>query len=301
MQRFLLFKASGRKELEILLWNLITVLEVQVDVEDEHGRSALHHAASSPNGAAVTVLIKKGDAKVLRKDNAGQTPLHAVIRRAVELKPTDEEGQKPFKDVIIRLMESSPDINQADNDNKVAWDYAKKITWIEELRNNRDMFSGPSTSDEAEPVEPLNVPAKDTPQRKACQNILGVLTEFYLITKGQRTQEKLNYERPNIFDMIYEEGPTKILDRSRPRLTMEILQCRWMHLPANNVSYNFAQSSRLLLILYRSNGYRLVSPYFVFVSSSVINQPQDLFIKLKIKDSSIVGQRHEGMSCISGT
>ena len=116
--------------------------DVTVDVEDEHGRSALHYAVSVPNYAAVTVLIHRGEANVLHQHTLGRTPLHAAIRTAAEVNPKGKETQKLFKEIIIRLMENSEDIFQADKEGKTAWAHANNLAWIGDLKDNRDMFSG---------------------------------------------------------------------------------------------------------------------------------------------------------------
>jgi hypothetical protein len=240
MQRCLLFKASRMKELERLLSNLVTLPNIYVDVQDERKRSALYCAASSPNEAAVTVLIMRGNANVLHKDIEGQTPLHSVIRKAAEVNPTDEEARKPFKEIIIRLMEFSEDIFVVDKELRTAWWYGKGLPWIEGLKDNRDMFLGPSASATVQLLEPLTVPLKDTPQIKACESIRGDLVEFYTVTGNNRILEKRNSERSYICDMIYNLGPKKILDLSRPKIKDEVFQCRWLHVPANVVGFTFA-------------------------------------------------------------
>jgi hypothetical protein len=245
MYRCLLCQTCKIKKLEDLLSDILTlptVPNVPVDVEDERGRSALHCAASSSNDAAVAILVGKGKAKVGHKDTEGQTPLHAVMRKAAEEDPIEEEAQKLFKDIIIRLMGYSEVIFQVDKARKTAWSYGEKLPWIKKLRNTRGMYLGPSTSDEAQLLEPLKVPQKDTPQRKACQNFLGDLVEFYTVTKEQKTEEKHNFEKPDVLDMIYNLGPKKILDRTRPKLTDEVFHCRWLHFPANNVGSKFTLS-----------------------------------------------------------
>lgn len=246
LRRCLLFKASERKELENLLKGLISSIDTKVepgavDVEDEQGRSALHCAASSPNDVAVTVLIHKGQANVLHQDSVGQTPLHVAIQKAAELNPTKKDSQKPFEDVIIRLMQNSEDIFQADNEGKTAWAHANDLAWIEDLKDNRDMFSGPSILDGPQSLEPLAKPG--SPQLKACENIRGDLVEFYLVNREQKTEEKRNHERSYMVDMIYNLGPQTILERSRPKIIDQALQCRWLHVPANNVGYTSAPST----------------------------------------------------------
>jgi len=245
MHRLVLFHASAIEQLENFLtsiWTLPTVPSVQADVEDERGRSALHCAASSLNKEAVTILYKKGTANVLHKDVEGQTPLHAVIRKAARVKPTGDDQQK-FKNVIILLMYYSEDISQVDDERKTAWAYGEDLPWIEEIKNNRDLFLGPSTSDEIESLELLKVPDKGTPQYKACEALRGDLVEFYTTTKDQKTVEMRNPEKPAVLEMIYTQGPKKILDRSRPTPKEgEALTCRWMHVPANNVGSNFTPS-----------------------------------------------------------
>ena len=242
VRRCLLFKASERKELESLLKGLISSIDPKVDpgavdAEDEQGRSALHCAASSSNDVAVTILIHRGQANVLHRDASSQTPLHLAIKRVVDLNPIRKEDQKPFEDVIVRLMENSEDISVADNARRTAWAYADDLTWIQNLKDNRDMFSGPSISDRRhhgpQSLEPLARPG--SPQLNACEDIRGDLVEFYLVSKGQKIEEKRNHEKSYVVDMIYNLGPQTILERSRPRIVDQALQCRWLHVLANVV------------------------------------------------------------------
>jgi hypothetical protein len=185
-----------------------------VDVEDEQGRTALHYAASAPNPLAVTILISQGEANVVHQDNIGQIPLHTVIRRAAEVNPFERDFQKPFKDIIERLVENSGDIFQTDNESKTPWAYARGLASL----------------------EPITPPG--TLQLKACEEVRGDLVEFYTVTKAGKIQEKRNSERSYVVDMIYNLGPKTILERSRPRLKdMEVRQCRWLHLPGNNVCH----------------------------------------------------------------
>jgi ankyrin repeat protein len=207
-----------------------------VDVEDEQGRTALHYAASAPNPLAVTILISQGEANVVHQDNIGQIPLHTVIRRAAEVNPFERDFQKPFKDIIERLVENSGDIFQTDNESKTPWAYARGLAWIERLKDNRDMTSGPLISIPGQSLEPITPPG--TLQLKACEEVRGDLVEFYTVTKAGKIQEKRNSERSYVVDMIYNLGPKTILERSRPRLKdMEVRQCRWLHLPGNNVCH----------------------------------------------------------------
>jgi hypothetical protein len=183
----------------------------------------------------------KGEAKVMLKDNKGQTPLHLAVQKAEFLKP-EGEARNPFRQVIERLMNNTLDIDEPDYDGNTPLHYAKGLTWITEIKENRQLYTGATTSAKTERLKKPDTPREGTPQRKACQKFPGVLAEFYLKSEKKATKEKLNVEKPSIFDMIYKEqdGPKRILDRSRPKLKDEIFQCRWLHLPANNVSYNFA-------------------------------------------------------------
>ena len=206
--------------------------DLNVDVEDEQGRSALHCAASSANHAAVTMLVRGGEADVQHRDSKGQTPLHVAVQKAAELNPVKLEAQKPFRHTIERLMERAIDIFLTDKKSKTPWYYAKGLEWIETLR----MHLGPTTSVGADALEPLSMP--DEAQAIACENIQADLVEFYTITKNQKTQERQNAERSYVVDMIYKLGPQLILKLARRKLKdKEIRQCRWLHLPANNVCY----------------------------------------------------------------
>jgi hypothetical protein len=191
VRRCLLFKASERKELEILLKDLISSIDPKVDpgavdAEDEQGRSTLHYATSSSNDVAVTILIHRGQANVLHQDALCQTPLHLAIKRAVELNPIRKEDQKPFEDVIIRLMENSEDISEADNARKTAWAFADDLAWIQNLKNNRDMFSGPSISDgRHHGPNPTANPGNVTDPEPATQNFEAASYDETFITNAE--------------------------------------------------------------------------------------------------------------------
>ena len=133
-------------------------------------------------------------------------------------------------------MEKAIDIFLTDQKTKTPWYYAKGLKWIETLKDNRDMHLGPTTSIGAHDLEPLNPPKEA--QATACENIRADLVEFYTITEGQKTQERQNPERSYVVDMIYNLSPRIILKLARPKLKdNEIRQCRWLHLPANNVCH----------------------------------------------------------------
>jgi hypothetical protein len=216
---------------------LVAVTDINVDVEDEHGRSALHCAASSSNHEAVTVLVRGGEANVGHRDLKGQTPLHVAIQKAAELNPTGKEAQKPFIVIIERLIEKAQDIFLTDKRMRNPWYYANELKWIKELKDKRDMHLGPTTSTELHSLETVTRPIQEA-QLKACENIRADLVEFYTVTKEQKTEERQNAERSYVIDMIYNTCPREILELARPRLKdKEIRQCRWLHLPANNVSY----------------------------------------------------------------
>jgi len=213
---------------------LLELNDLNVDAEDEQGRSALHCAAWSSNHTAVTMLVKGGEAKVQHQDSRGQTPLHVAIQKAADLKPDGRDAQKPFTEMIERLMEAAEDIFLTDKKLKNPWYYAKGLPWIETLKDNRDMHLGPTTSLGAHDLEELKRPK--AAQATACEEIRADLIEFYTITEDQKTQERQNAERSYVIDMIYNIGPRKILKLARPKLKdKEIRQCRWLHLPANNV------------------------------------------------------------------
>jgi hypothetical protein len=183
------------------------------------------------------VLVRGGEANVGHRDLKGQTPLHVAIQKAAESNPTKKDAQKPFRVIIERLIEKAQDIFLTDKRMRNPWYYANELKWIKELKDNRDMHLGPTTSTGLHSLETVTRPINEA-QLKACENIRADLVEFYTVTKEQKTEERQNAERSYVIDMIYNTCPREILELARPRLKdKEIRQCRWLHLPANNVSY----------------------------------------------------------------
>ena len=260
IQRLLLFKASAAEKLEGLLEELIDA-QFPINISDNNGRTSLHVAASVPNYTAVTILINKGGARVIGKDKFGRTPLHAVIRRAIELDPVEDWEQKPFKDVIQRILRKTLKVDELDLDKRSAWDYAseERFKWIKELKAHRDLIQGPTISAISKPLEALQLPTDLAVD--VVKTFEGVLAEFFLEKKDGGRHEFINYETPTLWDMIYDarKGPERILGVSRPKGFKGRARCRWIHIPTNCEQWM-----------------------------------HDLFIRLRIKDSSLAGERHVG-------
>ena len=287
LQRFLLFKAASSDRLESLLEQLVEA-QFPVDAVDEQGQAALHVAAAAPNPIGVAILANSSDAGVSARDARGQTPLHKAIGRAVEVRPADEASRGPFRDTIQRILRRTLKVDELDNDKRSAWDYAAgpQFAWIRALKAHRDMIQGPSITATAAGLETLRPPAEG-PQLDATVAFEAVVAEFFLEKREAERQEFINYETPTVYDLVYapRTGPERILGLSRPRGFKGRSRCRWIHLPANNVRLGRAypktrrgdETGDLLLL------------------TGVQEQwVHDLFIKLRIKDSSMESERHEG-------
>jgi len=236
----LMFKSSTLGTLEGKLAQFIKMM-FPVEPKDDKGRTPLHRAASFANLPAVEILMDKGHAKVMIKDNAGQTPLHAAVQKAAEVKESEDNRRSSFKAVIRQLMSIWVNVDERDNEKKTVWDYALDKNWIKDLL----YISGSSTSTAAKALDPLNIP-KPGPQHKASHRLEATLVEFWLEDENGKTHDKMHSKEPSIFDLIYDKnkGVEKILSRSRPE--GKKIQCRWIHLPANNASTNPIGSRKLL-------------------------------------------------------
>jgi hypothetical protein len=239
IKRYLVLKASTDKGLEELLIQFIAA-RYKLDVTDHSRRCPLHLAAECVNDAAVSWLVGVRSDLVILRDDYGSTPLHTVVRKAVNTDPKEEE-RAPFRAMIGKLLyalaENQHPDNLADISGRSPWEYATgvKYSWIRSLREEFTVLLDGARAAVPETIKDLVIPP--TPiQIDASRKSVATLAQLYIAKDGSK--DYLEMQRPDVYSVIYDQqyAVEKWWDRNLLRGQDKRATCRWIHLPANNVS-----------------------------------------------------------------
>lgn len=156
----LLAAEKGHEEAVAMLLNPEQV-DIDVDVADSIGRTALHYAVVSGNSNIVSRLLIAGGAYIDAADCSGLMPLHLAASKAADIiiaellknnpgvNLQDEKGKTPLHHALMTrypsLLDHGTNINQVDNDRMTPIHYAAKschlpsIILLSEYRARRDI------------------------------------------------------------------------------------------------------------------------------------------------------------------
>lgn len=228
-------------------------------IKDLEGNLTPLHAAAQmdpPVEEIVTQLVNQMQGDILKPDDKGQIPLHHALYTAWVSEPPWEERPE-FANAIRYLMRNMQrsDFDIKDKDQKSPWDLLRCKTavpdclcdsdecaadWIRELRDTLEPIGGPAIEDQVEGLAVFSPPAPGTAQHRACVTTDGTVGEFYHAPneKTGQLQECINLKTPSIYKMVYDpkHSCAKILELSRRKEASQEFTCRWIHIPANNVS-----------------------------------------------------------------
>jgi len=232
---------------------------VNLTTSDERGRTLLHLAATAGNPTGVNLLLGS-KANTQAQDPSGRTPLHHAIRMFCECADQaagsgNETKQDHFKDVIKQLLNHTRKTelyNSRDQWGLTPIDLIHdsqepcacspppcRHAAIRELLESHQPIIRKRAEEQAEDPWRGWSPPDDGPARKACIQARATLAEFYESTEDAAGagQVLADFESPSILDLIYQkdQGPVKILSKLKERHVGDIC-CRWIHIPANNVS-----------------------------------------------------------------
>ncbi|KAK4158875.1 hypothetical protein QBC43DRAFT_248639 [Cladorrhinum sp. PSN259] len=264
IQASLLFKVASDRELEHLLVDLInSSLDGIYNplMRDYKGQCPLHHAASSANDLAVTLLVSAFPHLTIAQDRAGMTPLHSIVQYAIQANP-EEQDREPFKTIIEKLLGTMAELGEMDDpkdiESKSPWDYVQedRHLWIRWLREPANLLTG-ARAEQDEKLGTLEPPVDG--KLAVCRKSEAFLVQFY-IAKNNST-DYLDRQRSTIYRLIYDPryGAENLFRRNKRTDTEKRATCRWIHLPANNEEW-----------------------------------VRDLFTQLRRVDRSMTGKRHEG-------
>ncbi|RYP13610.1 hypothetical protein DL765_006811 [Monosporascus sp. GIB2] len=264
-----------------------------VDNKDEWGSSLLHRATAAVNVLGVRILLRSHANPVIR-DSEGQTPLHCAVnlfRLACDCKTDDTipgvKERKELEDIIRVLLDSTPkselrnsndkqgnlpqDLLYHEDDSPCPSNTCKHSEILELFKYHQPKVSR-RLGEFEEPWRAWNPPQNEV-QHAACKGSRTIVAEFY------QDQSPPEYEVPSVNELIYQpdKGPAIIFE-NLAGLKRRAL-CRWIHLPANNVRPSESLEVTLLTL---------------FDKEQWIHSCQDLFIRMRLENRSMVGQRNNG-------
>jgi hypothetical protein len=212
-----------------------------LSVKDHAKRCPLHRAVMICNDAAVVRLVSDSPSLVVEQDKLGATPLHWVVYGILRCQPWQlAERKATYKMIIEKLLSTQYDDNIKDRFKKSAWYYisaamdtfGSDFQWVYDLRESRNLLNG------ARAAQPEVIKDADiTPaQAEACRTVSATLAQFYI--SNDDTSDYLEFQRPDVEALVYQlnYGIDKLFERNLRHDDDKRATCRWVHLPANNVS-----------------------------------------------------------------
>ncbi|KAK7748292.1 hypothetical protein SLS62_008753 [Diatrype stigma] len=238
----LLIKASAYKGWDDLLTYFIDS-NYNLAATDWRGRHALHYAAACVNDSAVRQLASAALATapylLSSQDKEGFTPLHLIVKQAVDSKPKQED-RYPFESIVDKLLKAlegcsdTGDLKERkDFYNKSAWEYAVDTEhWWVRARKTRNLRTGARAPRHEQP------PVLFTPigyfEQFACKKSEATLVQFYIA--NEENKDYIDEQQVPIFWLLYDLCYTfqRLFQQNLSRESCKKAACRWIHLPANN-------------------------------------------------------------------
>ncbi|KAK5657426.1 hypothetical protein OQA88_2998 [Cercophora sp. LCS_1] len=279
IRQSLTVRAASDPSLKHLLKMLLET-GAPVNTKDETGVSILHLAAIAPNPEGTKWLLgRHADTRV--RNSRSQTPLHCAIEMFCDEArcPDDDLAlQECLKTVIGELLKftnTSELRNSRDELGRTPRDLVRKcrcrVVSEAECRHSliknllvghRPTIKAGWEEEDEKPWRGWGRPRMGTPQHRACTRSRAFVAAFY--SKTAEGPPIGLYEVPSVYDLIYNSqgGPAAIIAKAMEGLSgaeSDPPACRWLHIPANNEQW-----------------------------------VHDLFLRLRMKNSSMKGERHRG-------
>lgn len=202
-----------------------------------HNRNwtALHVAASQNYPSIVNLLLEKGRADVDRRNEDGKTALALA----------SENGHE---DVVKILLTRGANTGKYDSGVNTAFSPANES--IKNLLDRPPIVRGPSLMPRPPSPPPL-IPDTLRPKDKHHSTHVFNATMLDLwFTEESLHEHRSSFANPTVHDVLYGDGPYKIMKQLGGNPPRNAVTFRWIHLPANNVG------NRSILYLREANKIR---------------------------------------------
>ena len=185
---------------------------------NSRGLTALHLAAINNHLPIVRLLLEKGRAEIDRRSAEGMTALAIA-------------SAKGHKQIVEFLLTRGANTGSYDTRGKTLFSSADKS--IKELLERPPIVKGPSLSPRPRSPPPLipNV-FKRKEDSHPSHDFLAIILDFWFLNTNE---ERSQFATPTIHNLLYGDGPKKIMAPLRQRDVPKTPTIRWLHLPSNNV------------------------------------------------------------------
>jgi hypothetical protein len=251
----LVLKASDNRDFKETLRKCIHT-NYNLHVRDHNHRYPIHRAAHNANEFALVNFIKINPNMLFLKDNTGSTPLHLLIQTAIKANADGEINH--LKKMIHNLLSWWAEFME-EHDTDTLLDFSQRSPWdyLPTKDGNCDPFhcwireekeaAYPMGSAEAESGGIIKHKLRlSKVEAEVCRKTKASLIQFYVEEQSGKQDFWARY-RPDVFRVIYdpEDGIDKLFDRKLAKGYQRKLSatCRWIHLPANNVSIHLLVGS----------------------------------------------------------
>lgn len=173
-------------------------------------------------------------------DKDGHILLHIAVMKA-----SRTGQQKSTWEAIIQKLFSTltprqtAGANPKDHRGFTPWDYAERAMgqhrmWLKKLKIH-DLRTG-ATAAQHERLEALVAPPQDSDQYVACHKAEATLVQLYIQDSTGDKTEKFEMQHPDVYKVLYNPQHQAHIIFDRNRIRSLTSTCRWIHLPATNVS-----------------------------------------------------------------
>lgn len=230
---FLVYRAAGSENLQSDLERYVK-LDFPLNVQDDNGQSPLHKATLIGHKNGIRILLSSGTAKTLIRDNLLKTPLHYAVEKAAKVGLTESEfpERDKWRAIMQQLRSDFAVLKLKDQEYRTPSSYADGILWIKDALAIPGSWELKTVADQ----DPWKVPEEGGIQWFACRFVNTQLITIFVHSKQGNRFNTLQPETPSVYELIYQKDCTAKTFSLAPSVDFT---CRWVHVPANNVSKLF--------------------------------------------------------------